>query len=85
MSTEYEIEDTLDARGLNCPMPVIETKQAVDGLADGEVLEVIATDPGSMPDIEEWAAGTPGVTLLDQREGEMDGETVYTHYVRAGE
>ena len=82
MSTEYETTETLDVMGMNCPMPVVKAKQAVDGLASGDVLEVVATDPGSMSDIAGWAEATDGVELLDQVEGELDGETVYRHYVR---
>lgn len=78
MSTEYNITETLDVKGASCPMPVVKTKSAIDGLGEGEVLEVIATDPGSMSDIDGWASGTDGVELLDQTEG----EDVYTHYVR---
>jgi TusA-related sulfurtransferase len=82
MSTEHEVTERLDVKGLNCPMPVVKAKQAVDGLGVGEVLLVTATDPGSMPDIEGWAGSTSGVELLAQEEGEEDGETVYRHYVR---
>lgn len=58
---------TLDASGLACPMPVVRTRQAIDGLASGEVLEVISTDRGSMQDIPAWAEST-GNQLLEQRE-----------------
>ncbi|KOX97408.1 MULTISPECIES: sulfurtransferase TusA family protein [Halorubrum] len=78
MSAEFDIAETLDVKGASCPMPVVKTKSAVDGLAEGEVLEVIATDPGSMSDIDGWADGTAGVELLEQTEG----DDVYKHYVR---
>ncbi len=77
----YEPDDTLDVKGQNCPMPVVKTKQAVDGMSGGDVLEVLATDPGSTSDLGGWAETTPGVELLDQQEG----EDVYTHYVRKTE
>ncbi len=44
----------LDARGLLCPIPVIRTQDAVRTLAAGDVLEVIATDPGVLHDIPSW-------------------------------
>jgi len=44
----------LDARGLICPMPVIRTQQRVDSLEDGAVLDVIATDPGTLHDVPAW-------------------------------
>jgi TusA-related sulfurtransferase len=78
---EYEVTETLDVKGQNCPMPVVKTKQRVDDLAPGEVLEVLATDPGSMSDVAGWADTAPGVELLDQQEG----EDVYRHYVRKTE
>lgn len=44
----------LDARRLLCPMPVIRTQDRVNGMADGEELEVICTDPGALQDIPAW-------------------------------
>ena len=79
--TEYDIAETLDVKGQNCPMPVVKTKQAVDGLAAGDVLEVVATDSGSMSDLGGWADSTEGVELLDQEEG----DEVFKHYVRVTE
>ncbi|WP_435345822.1 sulfurtransferase TusA family protein [Haloarchaeobius sp. HRN-SO-5] len=76
--TEYEITDTLDVKGQNCPMPVVKTKQATDGLEPGEILEVLATDPGSMSDLGGWADSTDGVELVGQEEA---GD-VYKHYVK---
>jgi TusA-related sulfurtransferase len=77
MSEAFDITETLDVKGASCPMPVVKTKSAIDELAEGEVLEVLATDAGSMSDIDGWAQGTNGVELLDQVE---DGD-VYRHYV----
>jgi len=81
MNAEFDIAETLDVKGASCPMPVVKTKSAIDDLAEGDVLEVLATDPGSMSDIDGWAAGTEGVELVDQEEG----DDVYTHYVRKTE
>ncbi|SEO69318.1 TusA-related sulfurtransferase [Halorientalis persicus] len=85
MSYEADVTDTLDVKGLSCPMPVVKTKQAVDDLGDGDVLEVVATDSGSMSDLDGWADGTSGVTLLDQEEREEGGENVFVHYVQVEE
>ena len=82
MSTDHETTETLDVKGQNCPMPVVKTKQAIDDLDSGAILEVVATDSGSMSDIDGWANSTSGVELLDQVEDEVDGENVYRHYVR---
>ena len=81
MSAEFDIAETLDVKGASCPMPVVKTKSAADGLDVGEVLEVLATDPGSMSDLDGWADGTEGVELVDQTEG----DDVYKHYVRKTE
>jgi tRNA 2-thiouridine synthesizing protein A len=81
MSSELEVTETLDVKGANCPMPVVKTKQAIDDLSAGEVLEVLATDSGSMSDIAGWANSTDGVELLEQTEDD-DGDTaIYRHYV----
>jgi tRNA 2-thiouridine synthesizing protein A len=67
----------LDCRGLNCPLPVLKTKKALMPLASGEVLKVIATDPGSIADMAAFSRQT-GHELLDQSEG--GGE--YTFFFR---
>jgi TusA-related sulfurtransferase len=81
MSAKFDIAETLDVKGASCPMPVVKTKTTIDELEVGEVLEVLATDSGSMSDIDGWASGTEGVELLAQEE---DGD-VYKHYVRKTE
>jgi TusA-related sulfurtransferase len=81
MSTDIDVTETLDVKGQNCPMPVVKTKQAVDGIDAGETLEVLATDSGSMSDIAGWADTTDGVDLVDQIVDESSPETVYRHFV----
>jgi tRNA 2-thiouridine synthesizing protein A len=63
------VDVKVDARGLNCPMPIVKTAQAVKGMASGQVLEVLATDPGSVKDFEAWSRST-GNALVEQS---MDG------------
>lgn len=48
----------LDCTGLQCPLPVIKTAQAVKAMAPGEVLELLATDPGVEPDMRAWSGRT---------------------------
>jgi TusA-related sulfurtransferase len=81
MSSNIDVTETLDVTGQNCPMPVIKTKGAVDELSPGDVLEVVATDSGSMSDIKGWAESTDGVELVEQ----VEGDGTYTHYVRKTE
>ncbi|WP_435180152.1 sulfurtransferase TusA family protein [Halorussus sp. AFM4] len=85
MSDAHDITETLDVKGQSCPMPVVRSKQATDGLSGGDVLEVIATDPGSVSDIAGWANTTDGVELLDQEEAEDGDGAVFKHYVRKTE
>jgi len=53
----------LDARGLSCPLPILKTKKSLNELASGQVLKVVATDPGSVKDFDAFANQT-GHTLL---------------------
>lgn len=81
MGTEYSITETLDVKGESCPMPVVKAKKAFDGLGAGDVLEVLATDPGAFPDFEAWANRIEAVEILDQIE-RQNGETVYVNVVK---
>ena len=51
-----EISQHVDARGLSCPMPIVKTAQAIKTVASGELIEVLATDPGSVKDFAAWSA-----------------------------
>ncbi|MCW8844225.1 MAG: sulfurtransferase TusA family protein [Gammaproteobacteria bacterium] len=57
-------DQTLDARGLNCPLPVLRAKQALLGMTPGDTLEVLATDPGSVADFAAFCRVT-GHALLE--------------------
>lgn len=48
-------DQTLDAKGLACPMPIVKTKKAMDQLDSGQVLEIHATDKGAKSDLTSWA------------------------------
>lgn len=67
-------DQVLDASGLACPMPIIKTKKAVDALQAGQVLKLIATDPGSVSDVSAWT-GKTGHELLGHEE--VDGKHVF--------
>ena len=62
-----EIANRLDARGLACPMPIVKTAQAIVGMASGQLLEVLATDPGSVKDFAAWSK-TTGHEIVEQGE-----------------
>lgn len=60
---------TLDARGLNCPLPILRTKKTIAGLEQGQVLEVMATDPGSLKDIQSFCTQTGHELLSSSQAG----------------
>lgn len=45
----------VDARGLSCPMPIVKAKKGIESLQSGQVMELIATDKGSVNDVQAWA------------------------------
>ncbi|WP_099354430.1 sulfurtransferase TusA family protein [Fredinandcohnia onubensis] len=73
------IDQVLDAKGLACPMPIVKTKKAIDGLESGQVLEVLTTDKGAKNDLTAWASST-GHEILDSKE--EDG--VLKFYIKKG-
>ena len=66
-----EFDKELDARGLNCPLPILRTKKALSDMTSGQVLRVIATDPGSVRDFEAFSRQT-GNTLLESSNADQD-------------
>jgi tRNA 2-thiouridine synthesizing protein A len=58
---------TLDLKGLSCPLPIAKTAQAMRELQPGDVIEVLATDPGSVPDFNAWCQNT-GNELVEHTE-----------------
>lgn len=77
MQTTIVFDKEIDTRGLNCPLPVLRAKKALAELASGQVLKIVATDPGSIRDFKAFARQT-GNELLAQ-------ETVndeFIHFLR---
>jgi tRNA 2-thiouridine synthesizing protein A len=73
----------VDARGLQCPMPLVRASRAAKELAPGEWIEVLATDRGSVPDFKAWIDGCAEYELLSQNEQPGDdGRTVYVHHLK---
>jgi len=76
-------ERTLDARGLKCPMPIVKARKELDTLPTGQVLKVIATDPGSVLDFQGWMKTSANCELVSQEDGKDDqGRTIYVHRIR---
>jgi len=66
-----DFDRELDARGLNCPLPILRTKKSLNDMASGQVLKILATDPGSVRDFHAFSRQT-GHELLAS--GEQSGE-----------
>jgi tRNA 2-thiouridine synthesizing protein A len=68
-------DQELDARGLNCPLPILRAKKTLNAMTGGQILKIMATDPGSIKDFKAFAKQT-GNELLDS--SEVDGEFHFT-------
>lgn len=68
-----DFDKELDARGLNCPLPILRTKKALAEMSSGQVLHVLATDPGSVKDFAAFSKQT-GNELLSQAESGKEFE-----------
>jgi len=64
-------DQTLNAEGLNCPLPIIKAKKALKGMSAGQILEVRATDPGSVADFAAFCNQTGNELLNSTTEGEV--------------
>lgn len=72
-----EVATTLDVKGLQCPMPLLKAKKALNDLAPGDLLRVVATDPGSVKDFEVFSRQS-GHELLESE----DSDGVYSYLLR---
>ncbi|MBJ8118708.1 MULTISPECIES: sulfurtransferase TusA family protein [Bacillus] len=72
-----KVDVSLDCKGLACPMPIVKTKKAMEGLISGQVIEVQATDKGSTIDIQSWANKVGHQYIGTKYEGDL-----LMHYVR---
>ena len=64
-------DQELDARGLNCPLPILRAKKTLNAMSGGQILKILATDPGSVKDFEAFAKQT-GNELLESSEVESE-------------
>jgi tRNA 2-thiouridine synthesizing protein A len=76
-----EFQKDVDARGLNCPLPILRAKKALNDMVTGDVLRVIATDPGSVRDFNAFARQT-GNTLVAHEENAEAAVKEFTFYLR---
>lgn len=80
MSEPIDLE--LDARGMNCPMPLVKARQALAGLSAGQTLKVVATDRGSVKDFQGWADVAKNIELVRQETVNEGAGTTYVHYLK---
>lgn len=71
------VDMVLDVQGMNCPMPILKAKKALDSVPPGGLLKILATDPGSVEDFNSFCR-TTGHELMES--GEEDG--VYTYVIK---
>jgi tRNA 2-thiouridine synthesizing protein A len=69
MSDTTVFDREVDARGLNCPLPILKAKKALTELGSGQVLKVVSTDPGSLRDFQAFARQT-GNAIVAQSEAD---------------
>ena len=70
-------DKVLDAKGLNCPLPILKSKKALKDMAAGQVLEVLSTDPGSVADFQAFSRTTGNELVEHSEEG-----GVYTFLIK---
>ena len=74
MTDVIKEDQVLDCTGMLCPLPVVKTSKAIKQLESGQILKMIATDPGASPDMEAWARQTGNELLRSMQE---DGKFVF--------
>lgn len=74
-----QANQTLDCKGLSCPMPIVKARKAIETMQKDQVLEVLATDKGAPADFKSWAASAGHELLATEQDG-----NVYKIYVKKG-
>lgn len=80
--TTVKPDRELDVKGAKCPMPIIKARQELNALQVGQVLKVLATDPGSVNDFKGWVNMAKNIELVGQEQTKEGEQTVYVHLVR---
>jgi tRNA 2-thiouridine synthesizing protein A len=75
-------DEMYDARGLNCPMPLVNARKEIGKIELGQVLKVVATDRGSVADFQGWAKVAKNIELVAQETETLDGANAFIHYLR---
>jgi len=72
-----DVAKILDCKGLSCPEPILSIKKAMNDVKSGEIVEMLATDPGSVNDMASWAKRTGNEIVRQKQDG-----SVYTFYIK---
>ena len=70
-SAVSKVDAEVDARGLNCPLPILKAKKALAGMSSGQLLRVLATDPGSLRDFQAFARQTGNELVEQNQQGDI--------------
>ncbi len=79
---EVQFDDTLDTKGLNCPMPLVKARKRIGEIAPGQILRILSTDRGSIKDFQGWAKIASNIDLVGQETESEDGSNIYVHFVQ---
>jgi tRNA 2-thiouridine synthesizing protein A len=77
MSDPIAFDREVDARGLNCPLPILKAKKALAELGSGQVLKVLSTDPGSLRDFQAFARQTGNEMV-----GQSEADRIWTFFLK---
>jgi TusA-related sulfurtransferase len=80
--SEVTFDAELDARGLNCPMPLVKARKQIGSLDAGQVLKIVSTDRGSIKDFQGWAKIAANIELLAQETATENDQDLFLHYVK---
>ena len=64
-----EFDNEINCEGLNCPLPILKTKKAIDGMLSGQILKMTSTDPGSASDVDSWSKRTGNNLVTHDEDG----------------
>ena len=71
MEMLMNFDKELDARGLNCPLPILKAKKSLNDMSSGQVLKIVATDPGSIKDMQAFSNQTGNALLSSSEENKI--------------